>query len=147
MLHTHWGWWGGLPQPLQISCALGPAGWDNKTGPVVMPTEHFCRMCNMLLLKVFTYSSFLLIRRHNKYILNLHHCCNGNNLFGAAKVSWLQEHLGKHGAERKLRHPHTHGISQTSVMVQTCQQTHNLLRFCIELQGHLSLEMLAITKL
>lgn len=70
-----------------------------------------------------TYGSFLLIGRHCKYILNLHHCCYGNNLFGAAKVSWLQEHLGKHGAERKLSHPHTRGISQTAVMVQTCQQT------------------------
>lgn len=94
-----------------------------------MPTQRFCHLCRMPFLRGFTYSSFLLIRWHKKYILNLHHCCNGNNLFGAAKVSRLKEHLGKHGAERKLCHPHTHGIGQTAVMIQTWQQAHNSLRF------------------
>ena len=114
----------------------GLHGWDSKNVLIVMLTEHFCQISSTTrsFWKPFffsTYSSFLLIGRHNKYILNLHHCRNGDNLFGAAKVSWLQEHLGKHGAERKLCHPHTHGISQMAVMVQTCQQTHSWFRFCI----------------
>lgn len=71
---------------------------------------------------VDAHSGFLLIRRHDKYILDLHHRCDGDDLFGAAEVSRLEEHLGKHGAERKLCHPEAHGISQTSIIVQTCKQ-------------------------
>lgn len=119
-------------------CSRACTGEIAKNVLIVMLTEHFCQIYSTtrsfwkpFFSFFFTYSSFLLIGRHDKYILNLHHWRDGHNLFGAAKVSWLQEHLGKHGAERKLCHPHTHGISQTAVMVQTCQRTHSWFRFCI----------------
>ena len=96
-----------------------------------MPTQRFCQISSFWKACFSTYGSFLLIGRSHKYILDLHHRSYGNNLFGAAKVSWLEEHLREHGAEGKLRHPQTRGISQTAVMVQPCQQICMKLRFCI----------------
>lgn len=116
--HTHSAWWGGLLQPLQTSCALWPAGrgTNHSTGWFFLQ----CVACSFGEY-VGTHSRFLLIRGHDKYVLDLHHCCNCKNLFGAAKIARVKKHLGKHGAEGKLCHPQAHGISQSPIVVQTCQ--------------------------
>ena len=98
-----------------------------KTEPPVMLMEHILLDIQHAPF-IFTHGRLLLIRWHDEDILNLHHRRNRDNLFGAADVPWFQEHLGKHGAERKLCHPYTHGIHQAAVIVQTCQQKHSLLR-------------------
>lgn len=69
-----------------------------------------------------TYSCFPLIVWHREKVLNLHHGRDGDDLLGAAEVSRLQQHLGKHGAERELGHPHPHRVGETPVLIQTCQK-------------------------
>lgn len=72
-----------------------------------------------------THSCFLLIGRQHQDVLDLHHGSDGADLLGAAAASRLQQHLGKHGAERELCHPQAQGLGQPPVAVHTwTRSTH-----------------------
>lgn len=70
-----------------------------------------------------THSCFLLIGRQHQDVLDLHHGSDGADLLGAAAASRLQQHLGKHGAERELCHPQAQGLGQPPVAVHTWTRT------------------------
>lgn len=69
--------------------------------------------------KIWTHCCFLLIGQHHKYVLDLHHGSDGDDLFGAAEVSGLEEHLSEHGAEGELGHADPRRLRQTPVLIQT----------------------------
>lgn len=147
MLHTHSALWGGLPQPLQISCALGPAGWDSKNGLIVMLTEHFCQTHNTLLLK----ACFHLRQLSSDWAAQQTHS-ESASLLQWWQSLWSSQNFLTRGASWQ-----TWGWEETPPSARPRDQSNGrngpdlptdtqLVRILHHVQGHLSLWMLADTE-